>query len=87
MLLPEIVLWYIPSEQFLWYTRNTHYDDTVGLSSDSLLTVRQLLVTVKQSSTMPSTSELCNSLHFSLKTRVDKATSQEGQSVTWSHFV
>ncbi|XP_065883247.1 uncharacterized protein [Dysidea avara] len=43
---------------------------------DSLLTVRQSLVTVKQSSTMPSTSEQCNSLHSSLKTSVDKATSQ-----------
>ena len=55
---------------------NTHDGDTVTLSSDSLLTVRQSLVTVKQSSTMPSTSELCNSLHSSLKTSVDKATSQ-----------
>ena len=41
----------VAAEQFLWYTHNTHDGDTV----DSLLTVRQLLVTVKQSSTMPST--------------------------------
>jgi len=55
--------------------------DTLPSSSDSLLTVRQSLVTVKQSSITPSTSELCNSLHSSLKTSVDKATSQVKVSV------
>ena len=43
--------------------------------SDSLLSVRQSLVTAKIAS-IPTTNELCNSLTSTLKSSVDKATSQ-----------
>lgn len=42
---------------------------------DSLLNVRQSLVTAKASS-LPGTNELCNSLLSTLKNSVDKSTNQ-----------
>ena len=52
---------------------------------DSLLGVRQSLVTAKISS-MPTTNELCSSLYSALKASVDKATNQLKVSATISCF-